>query len=160
MNRDRVTKFQILNNISSNIIIDNDVAFETRVTSKRSLKDITIVINNETMTKKRKEERLSRSKTKKSLNSFNSSLFVLFTNRIEHSIDTIFIRRKSKRSSRAKNKSRESRVDSHVLSTSTRFSQSIILSSRRFIRRAQMKTTRRLLFELNVELRALHEASL
>ena len=143
MNRDRVSKFQVLNNVSSNIIIDNDVAFESRVTSKRFLKNITIMINNEVMIKKRKKERLSKSKTKKTLNLFNLFFFVFFTNFIDNSIDTIIVWKRFEKSSKTKKKFRESRVDFYVFFISTRFSQSIILFSRRFIRRAQMKTIKR-----------------
>ena len=159
MNRERAFIIVIDNDIAFEAR-DDDIAFSTRVSFKRSLQNITITTNNEIVTKKRKVERSSRTKTKKSSNSFDFLLFVLFTHSTKNTIDTTIVRRKSRRSSKAKNKSRESRVDSHALFASTRSSQLVILLSRRFIRRAQMKTTRRLLFELNVEFRALHETFL
>ena len=160
MNRVRDSKFQILKDFSNHIIIDDDATLKTRVTLKRFLQNVIVVINNETMTKKRKVKRFLKSKTKKQSNSFDFFLFVLFTNSTKNTIDTIIAWRKLKKSSKAKNKLRELRVDSHALFVSTRFSQLVILFSRRFIRRVQMKTIERFLFELNVEFRALHETSL
>ena len=128
------------------------------VTFKRSLTNITIAINNETILKKRKVKNfiensidiaiVRRRREKSSLN---------FT---KNSFDIIIASRRRERSSKTKIKFRESRVDFHALFDSTRSLSLVILFSRRFIRRAQMKTTRRLLFELNVELRALHETFL
>ena len=128
------------------------------VTFKRSLTNIIIAINNEVVLKKRKVKNLIE----------NSIDIVIvrrrreksFINFTKNSFDIAIVSRRREKLSKTKIKSRESRVDSHAFLDSTRFSLLVIFFSRRFIRRAQMKTTRRLLFELNVELRALHETSL
>ena len=68
---------------------------------KRSLSNIIVTINNEAIKKR---------KVKKSFDSFALSSFASSTNSIEHSNDTTFVRRKSRKSSKAKNKSREPRA--------------------------------------------------
>ena len=110
------------------------------VAFKRFLSDITIATNNEAIKKR---------KIKKSFDSFTKNL-----------IDTIFVRRRREKSFETKIKFRESRVDFNAFFYSTRFSSLVIFFFKKFIRRAQMKTIKRFLFELNVELRALHETFL
>ena len=145
------------------------------VAFKRPLTDITIAANNGAVKKL---------KVEKSSDSLALPPSTPPTNPTENSVDTAPVQRRrgrppgakakprsdppalpslQRRRGRppgAKNKPREPRAGPHALLDAARSPSPVILPPRRSIRRAQMETARRLLLELNAELRALHEASL